>query len=204
MELPAHAGGLFRPLPGGRKKDRGLGLFETCARPEARREALAEFARVGARTAGGSWRRDLLVQALRQQRSHDLGVRWEAARRDWVKGREPASVEEQSWVQRAQGLSGIEPRLYAPPHTHVGGPDRHPWHGEVGELTFGELAAGIGVFAAAFRSVGMRCQYWVEPNKNAHVRTRVNAGVGAQAFDSLSDVDPAALPWAHVLVAGPE
>ena len=134
-----------------------------------------------------------------------LGVEWPAATQRGVATAAPATPEGACFVERARASAHVHPRVFVPPTTPKRQAQRHPWHGEVGEITFGELAAGVGVFAAAFVSAGARCAYVVEPNDEKRQRAIANAGGdGVQGFRSVFDVDPADLPWTHVLVAGPE
>jgi hypothetical protein len=64
-------------------------------------------------------------------------------------------------------------------------------------MTFTEVSAGIGMFAAAFEAAGMVCTKLVEPNERALQLAVKNCSVGSEQPSGLADVDPVDMLWTH-------
>ena len=193
----------------------GLALFKSGANPGVKPRVvwLLELASVG------EWRQ-AAVQAI-----HRLGVQRKRAPYrvteaiskcaafvpsvEWLdvgslKGAPPVSESEREWQRNIVVAQKSKPYEFTPMVTEAVIPDRHPWDGYVDPMTFTEVSAGIGMFAAAFEAAGMVCTKLVEPNERALQLAVKNCSVGSEQPSGLADVDPADMLWTHGLVGGPE
>jgi hypothetical protein len=94
--------------------------------------------------------------------------------------------------------------VYEPVATELGPADRHPWHGDVGSLSFGQVAGATGVSAAAFAVAGAECGVVLQQAGAARDRTAANARGRPVQMGALWEVDPAAVPFMHILVGTPD
>ena len=104
-------------------------------------------------------------------------------------------------MRRAQQM---RPYQFTPAVTTPGDPDRHPWDGVLGDISFTEVSAGIGMFAACFRAAGAQCTTMIEPNGESMEIARQNCPAKFYRVQGLEEIDPAELPWTHGIVGGPE
>jgi hypothetical protein len=200
----AQEAALFRPLPMGRCKGVGIHLFEACSVPEWRPMAIQAMAWAGTDAVDSA---DILTSALVDCGAHLQGAELRTDHTQWLEGAgaPPPSEEETHWLRdMVRAHTQLRPERYTPARTSASRPDAHPWMGYLGTVSFGELAAGAGFFAAHFRAAGAECAYVVEPRPDVLQRAVANAGGTATTFGSVLDVDPAELPWVHVLVGGAE
>lgn len=192
----------FKPLRNGRHKTDAIWLFELCNVPERRADAIAAMAWLGSsarRTEAN------LTSALLQSQKHLHAVQLVADHAEWMDGAEgPAPLEAGKAEQLEKAFSTLSPPAHVPPVTEAGPPDPHPWLGYLDEVSFGELAAGAGHFAAHFVAAGAKCAYVMEPRREVQRRAVLNAGGAAKALDSVMAMDPVDLPWTHMLVGGAE
>ena len=96
------------------------------------------------------------------------------------------------------------PFVYEPVETELGEADRHPWHELAVPVTFGDVGAGSGLFAAVFAEVGATCGFLAEPKGDARERAVSNCRGKPVILDTIQQVDPAFVPWVHILQGGPE
>ena len=198
----AKAAAAFKELPAGRVKTDTVWLLELCVNPARRPAAIQALEWVSDEREKKKSARPQAVRHCRQLLGD--GVRWKGEGEAAQAQAEPARVEEAERVELLKAVVESEPYVYEPPVTVAYAPDRHPWHGHVGEMTFMEFAAGIGVFAACFAAAGMRCECIAEPKVEARGRAVELCGGVRVQLDSAMDVDPVDLPWVHGLVGGPE
>ena len=192
----------FHGLPGGRKKSDAVWLFELCVHADRRVDAIRALAWLGAphRDRARSFKTALLKGS-----NHLDGIEMSEDHSEWMDAMTDAPVVDGEWKDRLDmAFTRLHPPAHKPPVTEAGKPDYHPWLGHVGTVTFGELAAGAGHFAAHFNAAGAECAYVVEPRPEVLERATANAGGTPQAFDSVMSVDPVDLPWTHILVGGAE
>jgi hypothetical protein len=191
----------FKPLPSGDDKGSGLYLLEMCVDPLRRQEAILALRQLRPAVASGE---QTLVNALVECGSNLEGVTLCEDHSSWMQRAPSATESERASMEEAVVASATPVKHFVPATTSAGKPCRHPWDGFLGQVTFGELSAGIGMFAACFEAAGAVCSYLVEPDVEMRGRAaRVCRGRVLQ-YDSLMAVDPADLPWVHVLVAGTE
>jgi hypothetical protein len=192
----------FKPLRDGRPKTDAIWLFELCKVPERRADAIAAMAWLGSsarRTEAN------LTKALLKSQEHLREVQLVADHAEWMDGAEgPVPLEAGAAEQLEKAFSRLSPPAHVPPVTEAGPPDPHPWLGYLDEVSFGELAAGAGHFAAHFVAAGAKCSYVMEPRPEVQKRAVLNAGGAVEALDSVMAMDPVDLPWTHMLVGGAE
>lgn len=195
--------GAFKDLPNGRVKADTVWLLELCEDETRRPAAIQALAWIGDARERKKSARPRVVQHCRSM----LGdrARWKQEEGEGEHAQvEPVRASEGDRVELLKAVVKSRPYVYEPPTTVAYAPDRHPWHGQVDEMTFMEFAAGIGVFAACFVAAGMRCECLAEPKVEARERAAELCGGVRVQIDSAMDVDPADLPWVHGLVGGPE
>lgn len=122
----------------------------------------------------------------------------------WMQHAAPVADHELEQQRKLVAASKAPVGHYTPAVTTAGRPGRHPWDGHLGELSFGELSAGMGMFAACFEAAGASCEFLVEPDAEMLGRAVKACKSNPRTFESIVDVDPVDLPWVHVLVAGTE
>jgi hypothetical protein len=192
----------FHGLPGGREKSDAVWLFELCVHADRRADAIRALAWLGAphRDRARSFKTALLKGS-----NHLDGIEMAEDHSEWMDTMTDAPVADGEWKDKLdKAFTRLHPPAHKPPVTEAGKPDYHPWLGHVGMVTFGELAAGAGHFAAHFNAAGAECAYVVEPRPEVLERATANAGGTPQAFGSVMSVDPVDLPWTHILVGGAE
>ena len=111
----------------------------------------------------------------------------------WVKLEQPTTKDHGQQRQQILDSMRIEPFVYEPEPMELGSADRHPWHGVAGDVWFGDVGAGSGLFAAVFKMAGARCRFLMEPQGGAEA-----------VFETVQQVDPVDVPWVHILQGGPE
>lgn len=109
---------------------------------------------------------------------------------------------EKEWRLKLVERQRIRPWRFQPPATSVGDPDRHPWEGSMGDITVGEFAAGAGCFLATAVQEGWTARWMAEPETGSQELARKNCPSCPQVMESIFDVDPADLPWVHLLLGG--
>ena len=191
---------LFKELATGKEKSRMLWLLELCAVPDRRPHAIQAIAWMGEQSRSGIGRRPQVVMECKDVLGGE--VQW---KQEWDAGSvQPVQRHEHERVKLLRQVVRSEPYVYDPPVTKAYAPDRHPWHGYVGEVKFMEFAAGIGVFAACFAQAGAACDCVAEPRAQARARAVKNCGGVRVELHSVMEVDPGDLGWVHGLVGGPE
>ena len=78
-----------------------------------------------------------------------------------------------------------------PPATERSPPSRHPWDGAF-NVSFGEFATGIGIFAACFRKAGATCAWMMEPTKSVSCALELCPET-KKVYTLAEDVEPADL-----------
>jgi len=94
------------------------------------------------------------------------------------------------------------PFVFKPPETDGHVPQRGPWDGFRLPLRVGEFATGSGCFMAAAVAAGMQGAWMAEPDEQARRLATENCPSVPVFYKSMLEVDPAALPWTHVLLGG--
>lgn len=110
--------------------------------------------------------------------------------------------DKEEWKGKLRERQSLKQWRFEPPSTSVGDPDRHPWEGETGDLTVGEFAVGAGCFMATAVASGWTAQWMAEPKEGSRALARANCKGCPTVFESVFDVDPARLPWVHLLLGG--
>ena len=197
----AESAGAFCPLPFGRVKPDGLRLLELCLDPEKRSAAVNAMRWVQERRENETTR---LVEALVGCGEDLGGTRLCEDHASWMDQAAPVQESELRWQQELVRASRTPVDLFSPAHTEAGLPSRNPWDGFLGQITFGELSAGFGMFAACFEAAGAVCSYVMEPADEMRERAVRACSQPVRQFRSMMDVDPSDLPWTHLLVAGTE
>ena len=182
-------------------KPDGLLLLELCSRPDRRQAAVHAL----------RWmhlleddKESSLVKALVECGSHLPKAVLCSSHESWMQNALPVQEHELRWQKELVAASKAPVDHYVPAVTSAGQPSRHPWDGFLGELSFGELPAGMGMFAACFEAAGASCKYLVEPDAQMLARAQAVCSGSPVAFRSITEIDPSSLPWVHVLVAGTE
>jgi hypothetical protein len=116
----------------------------------------------------------------------------------------PVQEHEKGWLKDIETAQKTKPYEFVPAVTGPVKPDRRPWDGYVEQMTFTEVSAGIGFFAAAFEAAGMKCAVLIEPVDRALQLAVRNCSVDEAVPVGLFDVDPSEAEWTHGLVGGPE
>jgi hypothetical protein len=199
MVEEARSRDLFAPLRN--PKSEGLLLLELCSDPEVRPRAIHALRWLHLK---GKDDEAALVRAL-VACGHDLSTATLCeSHESWMQHAAPVAEHELPRQRKLVEISRAPVDHYQPAATDAGRPDRHPWDGFLGELSFGELSAGMGMFAACFEAAGAACKFLVEPNAGMVARAAEACGSDPVTFDSITEVDPSELPWVHILVAGTE
>ena len=94
------------------------------------------------------------------------------------------------------------PYQYKPPDTDGGPVMRRPFEGSPDPLTVGETAVGVGCFLASAIATGMVAEWMAEPDQEAMAIARINCPSVNKQYASAFEVDPASLPWVHVIMGG--
>ena len=190
---------LFRDLGDNRAKSDVIWLLELASLPSRRADVVSALRDMAVDRKDRPAR---TTEAIKRCAQFVPGVDW----REHSTKLQPAAVKpsELKWQKDLVLAQKLRPYQFTPRHTDPVVPDRHPWDGHVGDLTFTEVSAGIGLFAAAFEAAGMRCVHLIEPVRRSLDLAVQNCSVPMAAVSGLADVDPSALLWTHGLVGGPE
>ena len=113
-----------------------------------------------------------------------------------------AAAEAGIEVARVSASLQKVPYQYKPPDTDGGPVMRRPFEGSPDPLTVGETAVGVGCFLAGAIATGMTAEWMAEPNQESMALAKVNCPSVNKRFASAFEVDPAALPWVHVIMGG--
>lgn len=197
----AKASSTFEDLPHSREKTDTIWLMELAKDPSKRPEAMRAISWMQERRENG---RMQLSDSFVRCGLHLEGQQVVDDHTAWVQ-LEPR-VGEEGLRQRQDIVNSmrITPFVYNPDVTELGAADRHPWHGEVDEITFGDIGAGAGLFAAVFAKAGAKCRFLAEPKGPARRRAQRNCGGDPFMLETIQQVDPARVPWVHILQGGPE
>lgn len=190
---------LFKDLPDARPKSDVIWLLELASVEEWRPavvQALEWMRRQRERTP------HRVVSAIEACAGFMPSVEW---RSDLVAADlAPVAASEKEWLKRIETAQKTRPYQFEPPTTEAVVPDRHPWDGCADKVSFTEVSAGIGMFAAAFEAAGMVCKHLIEPVPRVLQLAVQNCSLATAEPSGLADVDPVDLEWTHGLVGGPE
>ena len=190
---------LFKPLQGGRQKDRVVKLLELASVEDLRHKVVQALQWLRQRRQDVPYK---VSEMISKCAGFVPGVDW--LQSSWKSGAGPVLDSERDWLRTLEIAQNTKPYQFTPVRTAAVTPDRHPWDGYTGTMEFTEISAGIGMFAAAFEAAGMKCVHLVEPNVRALALAVRNCSIESAAPSGLSDVDPGDLQWSHGLVGGPE
>ena len=182
----------FVELPAGREKSDTVWLMELASVPAARPRAMQALLWLQEQRENTGKR---LGSAMAICSLHLPDTRVSEDHEEWV--RQMPEVGDQAQEQRRR----INDSLRITP---LGEADRHPWHGLAGPVTFGDVGAGSGLFAAVFAEAGATCGFLAEPKGDARERAVSNCRWKPVILDTIQQVDPAFVPWVHILQGGPE
>ena len=191
----------FVELPAGREKSDTVWLMELASVPAARPRAMQALLWLQEQRENTGKR---LGSAMAICSLHLPDTRVSEDHEEWVRLMPEVGEQAQEQRRRIHDSLRITPFVYEPVKTELGEADRHPWHGLAGPVTFGDVGAGSGLFAAVFAEVGATCGFLAEPKGDARERAVSNCRGTPVVLDTIQQVDPAYVPWVHVLQGGPE
>jgi hypothetical protein len=192
---------LFKDLPAQRAKGDELWLMELASKQDRRPHAMQALMWLQRQRERGSAR---MTRALVDCGVHLPDTELCVDHASWVKLEQPTTKDHGQQRQQILDSMRIEPFVYEPEPTELGPADRHPWHGVAGDVWFGDVGAGSGLFAAVFKEAGARCRFLMEPQGPKRQRAVTNAGGAEAVFETVQQVDPVDVPWVHILQGGPE
>ena len=192
---------LFKPLgAAGREKSVEIWLLELCSMKHRRHEALKALQWRAEKRQSFRSNMDSVFELCKGNVPE--GVIRSSTRFVVEPSRGPGSVEEEQWQTRLSEWVKQPAYTFQPPTTERAAPSRHPWDGAF-DVTFGEFATGIGIFAACFRKAGARCAWMMEPTSSVQCALQMCPETKS-VYAMAEEVDPADLEWVHVMVGGPE
>jgi hypothetical protein len=182
-----------------RPKSRVVQLLERTFRAESRLEAVAQLLQCASQQSKGN-------QNFRATVSECFGKTFagtvRATRHDEATMAEVQTATQNGHLRSMMRSQRKLPFVFKPPATDGHVPQRGPWDGFRLPLRVGEFATGSGCFMAAAVAAGMEGAWMAEPDKQARQLAAVNCPSVPVFYESMLDVDPAALPWTHVLLGG--
>jgi hypothetical protein len=97
---------------------------------------------------------------------------------------------------------GALPYVYEPVHTNAVGADRLPYEGVPTGISVGEFAVGVGCFLACATAAGMTPVWMADSDAAALALARQNCPHVPWVAGDMNSIDPADLPWCHVMLGG--